>query len=287
MSLLAADANLQPNITLIVVASVLVAAGVYLLLERSLTRVLLGIVLMSNGVATLYLVVSGRARGAPLLGERPPEEMSDPLPQAFVLTAIVISLATVAFVMALAYRYWRLTGSDDVPDDLEDALILRLAERDQPSETYDADVTSTTAAEEDPEEAEARDAAEKARNQAAAGRGAAELAAIEEPAELDAIDEREPGIGPAHDVVTHEVVPVDDEPLEVTSAGRAAEAPAPLQPPDREPPATEQPDREPSATEQPDPGAPGSERPDPGAPGSEPPDPEQRTDQPREEGKGS
>ncbi|MFV0533324.1 MAG: Na(+)/H(+) antiporter subunit C [Cumulibacter sp.] len=168
MTPIAADANLQPNITLIVVASVLVAAGVYLLLERSLTRVLLGIVLMSNGVAGLYLVVMGKARGAPLLGERPPEEMSDPLPEALVLTAIVISLATVAFMMALAYRYWRLTGSDDVPDDLEDALILRLAERDQPSESYDADVTSTTEAEEDPEEAEAREAEERARAEAVA-----------------------------------------------------------------------------------------------------------------------
>ena len=170
MNPIAADSRLEPNVTLIVVASVLVAAGVYLLLERSLTRVLLGIVLMSNGVATLYLVVSGRARGAALLGERPPEEMSDPLPQAFVLTAIVISLATVAFMMAMAYRYWRLTGSDDVPDDLEDALILRLAERDQPSESYDADVTSTTAAEEDPDEADAREAEERTRAASAAHR---------------------------------------------------------------------------------------------------------------------
>ncbi|WP_243837619.1 Na(+)/H(+) antiporter subunit C [Cumulibacter soli] len=174
MTPIAADAHLQPNITLILVGSVLVAAGVYLLLERSLTRVLLGIVLMSNGVAGLYLVVMGKARGAPLLGERPPEEMSDPLPEALVLTAIVISLATVAFMMALAYRYWRLTGSDDVPDDLEDALILRLAERDQPSESYDADVTSTTEAEEDPEEAEAREAEERARTEAAALNAAVE-----------------------------------------------------------------------------------------------------------------
>lgn len=169
MSLIAADAHLEPNITLILVSAVLVGSGVYLLLERSLTRVLLGIVLMSNGVAGLYLVSMGRARGAPLLGERPPEEMSDPLPEAFVLTAIVISLATVAFVIAMAYRSWQLTGSDDLPDDLEDALIKRLAERDQPSASYDADSTSTTAAEEDPDAAEARDAEdaqEKARAQA-------------------------------------------------------------------------------------------------------------------------
>ncbi|WP_199849804.1 Na(+)/H(+) antiporter subunit C [Blastococcus sp. Marseille-P5729] len=156
MSILAAgQAGISPNVTLIVVASVLVGCGVYLLLERALTRVLLGIVLMSNGVSLLYMVVSGRARGAPLIGERPADEMSDALPQAFVLTAIVISLATVAFMMALAYRQWQLTGSDDVPDDAEDALIQRMAERDEVSETYDAeDTTSTTSAEEDPDEAD-------------------------------------------------------------------------------------------------------------------------------------
>ena len=47
--------------------------------------------------------------------------MSDPLPQALVLTAIVISLGTTAFVLAMAYRSWQLTGHDDVQDDVEDA----------------------------------------------------------------------------------------------------------------------------------------------------------------------
>lgn len=213
--MLAADSHLQPNVTLIVVVSSLVAAGVYLLLERSLTRVLLGIVLMSNGVAGLFMVVMGRARGAPLLGERPPEEMSDPLPEAFVLTAIVISLATIAFMMAMAYRYWRLTGSDDVPDDLEDALILRLAERDQPSESYDADVTSTTAAEEDPDEVEAREAEEQSRVEAAARRAAieadvtAEYPDVESPAESSLDGRASAEI--ALDSAAPEVVAPDDD----------------------------------------------------------------------------
>ena len=47
--------------------------------------------------------------------------MSDPLPQALVLTAIVISLGTTAFLLAMAYRSWQLTGHDDVQDDVEDA----------------------------------------------------------------------------------------------------------------------------------------------------------------------
>ncbi|MDN5717155.1 MAG: Na(+)/H(+) antiporter subunit C [Janibacter sp.] len=140
---------IAPSLTLVIVAGFLIAAGVYLLLERALTRLLLGIVLASNGVATLYLVVSGPAKGAPFVGARPAEEMSDPLPQAMVLTAIVIALASVAFVLSLAYRQWRITGSDDVPDDAEDELIKRLADRDEVSSTYDPDTQSTTTADEE------------------------------------------------------------------------------------------------------------------------------------------
>lgn len=140
---------IAPSLTLVVVAGFLIASGVYLLLERALTRLLLGIVLASNGVATLYLVVSGPAKGAAFVGDRPPEDMSDPLPQAMVLTAIVIALASVAFVLSLAYRQWRITGSDDVPDDAEDDLIKQLAERDEVSSTYDPDTQSTTEADEE------------------------------------------------------------------------------------------------------------------------------------------
>lgn len=148
----ASQNQVQPSVTLLIVSGVLVATGVYLLLERALTRVLLGVVLMSNGIAVLYLAVSGPAKGAPLVGERPASEMSDPLPQALVLTAIVISLATMAFVVALAYRQWQLTGSDDVPDDAEDAVIQRLADADLASATFDDDTASTTTAEEEPDE---------------------------------------------------------------------------------------------------------------------------------------
>jgi multicomponent Na+:H+ antiporter subunit C len=63
--------------------------------------------------------------------------MSDPLPQALVLTAIVISLGTTAFLLAMAYRSWQLTGHDDVQDDVEDAAIRRLAAADEASDTFD------------------------------------------------------------------------------------------------------------------------------------------------------
>lgn len=128
---------MSPNLVLILVAGVLIAAGIYLLLERSLTRILVGVLLASNGVNVLFLVASGEARGAPIIGTNGPDEISDPLPQAMVLTAIVITLATAAFMLTMAYRSFQLNGHDEVQDDVEDSRIRRLAEADQASASFD------------------------------------------------------------------------------------------------------------------------------------------------------
>ena len=119
-----------PNIVLVVVIGVLFAAGVYLVLERSLSRVLLGTLLMGNGANLLFMVAGGRAGGAPQIGTTAPEDMTDPLPQAMVLTAIVIGLALTAFMLAMAYRTWQLNGDDEVQDDREDRRIALAAARD-------------------------------------------------------------------------------------------------------------------------------------------------------------
>jgi multicomponent Na+:H+ antiporter subunit C len=95
------------------------------------------VIMIGNGANVLFLVASGRAGRAPIIGVADPSEMSDPLPQALVLTAIVITLGVSAFVLAMAYRSWQLTRHDDVQDDVEDALIRRLAERDAASASYD------------------------------------------------------------------------------------------------------------------------------------------------------
>jgi multicomponent Na+:H+ antiporter subunit C len=131
---------MSPNLTLVIISGVLVAAGVYLLLERSLTRILVGVLLASNGVNVMFLVASGAAGGAPIIGITPKLQMSDPLPQAMVLTAIVITLGTTAYLLALAYRSFQLNGHDEVADDVEDAAIRQLAEADRASESYDADL---------------------------------------------------------------------------------------------------------------------------------------------------
>lgn len=124
------------NLILVAVVGVMVACGTTLVLERSLTRILVGFVLIGNGLNVMFLVVSGPAGAAPILGLSG-DPMSDPLPQAMALTAIVITLGTTAFGLALAYRAWQLTGTDDVQDDLEDDLIRRRAETDQVSATFD------------------------------------------------------------------------------------------------------------------------------------------------------
>lgn len=130
---------MTPTLVLAVAGGVLIATGVYLVLERSLMRILAGIMLLGNGVGLLFIVASGPAGVAPIVGEDP-DLMADPLPQAMVLTAIVIALATSAFMLAMSYRSFQLEGHDEVADDVEDALVRRRAQADLSSEGYDDSV---------------------------------------------------------------------------------------------------------------------------------------------------
>jgi multicomponent Na+:H+ antiporter subunit C len=147
--------DMSPNIVLVVTIGVLFAAGVYLLLERSLSRVLIGVILIGNGANLLFLVAGGAAGRPPIVGTEPEGQMSDPLPQAMVLTAIVITLGMTAFLLALAYRSWQLHRHDEVQDDVEDRRIVRLAAVDERAFTdADTEVASGTL---DEEAVEARD----------------------------------------------------------------------------------------------------------------------------------
>ena len=128
---------MNPNLLLVIVVGVLFAAGVTLLLERNLTRVILGITLLGNGV-NLLILAGGAYGGPPIVGVTAEGEMSDPLTQAMILTAIVITLGMTAFLLAMAYRSWLLTGHDNVQDDVEDRRIMKRAERDQGLEDQDA-----------------------------------------------------------------------------------------------------------------------------------------------------
>ncbi|MDO5700098.1 MAG: Na(+)/H(+) antiporter subunit C [Bowdeniella nasicola] len=114
---------MAPTLVLILGAALLVAVGVYLLLERSLTRIIIGFALLSNGINLTILASGGDAGAPPLIGRNDPRAIADPLPQAFALTAIVITLGMTAFLLAMAYRAWQLNGHDEVQDDLEDRRI--------------------------------------------------------------------------------------------------------------------------------------------------------------------
>lgn len=118
------------TLVLAVAIGVLYGAGTYLLLQRTLTRVVIGLAMMGHGANLLLLMAGGPPGLPPLLGDRDrvTGAFADPLPQALALTAVVITFGIVAFLLALAYRSWTLTHDDEVEDDLEDRRIARRTE---------------------------------------------------------------------------------------------------------------------------------------------------------------
>lgn len=190
--------NDSPSLLVVIVVGVLVAAGVVLMLERSLTRVLLGFIVMSNGANLMILSMAGAPGGPPVLWFTEPEEMTDPLPQAMILTAIVITLGITAFLLAMAYRSWQLEGNDEVQDDVEDLRIARGEGRRAVRKRFvkerrrlqadirrqRAELQATIAT------ADARELAEQARIKAEIARAQAELARYELEAEESAPDEQ-------------------------------------------------------------------------------------------------
>lgn len=131
-------------IDLVLVAGVVVlyATGVFQLLERSFTRMIFGFILVGNGTNLLLFITVGRPGLAPVLAEgAAPDDYTDPLPQAFILTAIVITFATTAFMLALLYRSWRLARVDIVRDDEED-VALRTVDPEADDEVFDPETAA-------------------------------------------------------------------------------------------------------------------------------------------------
>jgi multicomponent Na+:H+ antiporter subunit C len=128
---------MTPTIVLPLMVGGLYAAGVYLLLDRSLTRVLLGFLLLGNATNLLLLSAGGPAGLAPILGYSDPEEINDPLPQALILTAIVITFGVAAFVLAIIHRSWRLVREEVVGTDEEDRRVA--ARRSTDADELDPD----------------------------------------------------------------------------------------------------------------------------------------------------
>jgi multicomponent Na+:H+ antiporter subunit C len=96
----------------------LYATSLYMMLQRSVITLTLGLALLSHASNLLVFTAGGLTRATPPLiaeGARLPETpYADPLPQALVLTAIVISFGVLAFTLALVHRAYRTVGTDDL-----------------------------------------------------------------------------------------------------------------------------------------------------------------------------
>ena len=132
------------TVLLALVAGVLFALGTWLLMQRRLSRIVIGIGLLGHG-ANILLVTAGGARGrSPIIGvEDTGSTYADPLPQALALTAVVITFGVTAFLLALGFRSWQITKDDRVEDDVEDRYIVQLDQDDLSSTKLDADEATT------------------------------------------------------------------------------------------------------------------------------------------------
>ncbi|NJR13081.1 MAG: Na+/H+ antiporter subunit C [Phyllobacteriaceae bacterium] len=106
---------------------VYVTAAVYLMISKHTIRLILGVALLSNGVNLLIFTAGRLTRDIPAFvayGETvPPAGIANPLPQALILTAIVIGFSFFAFLLVLTYRAYQDLGTDD-------SSALTLAEPD-------------------------------------------------------------------------------------------------------------------------------------------------------------
>ncbi|MCL4139846.1 UNVERIFIED_CONTAM: hypothetical protein GTU68_042689 [Idotea baltica] len=118
----------------------LTAVGVYLITARSLSRIILGFALLGHAAVLSLLTAGGPPAASPIIG---PEttDISNPVPQALALTAIVISFGLTLFLLALAARQQTLTGDDLVEDDLEDQRIATAAEQPDDDSATDGETT--------------------------------------------------------------------------------------------------------------------------------------------------
>ena len=111
-------------ILLAFIIAFLYASSIYMLLRRSIVKLVLGILFLSHATNLLLFVTGGLKWGAPPFV--PDDEMvdpaavADPLPQALILTALVIGFGVTAFSLVLVYRFHKETGTVDL-DELSDA----------------------------------------------------------------------------------------------------------------------------------------------------------------------
>lgn len=138
-------------VVMVVTVATLYGTGAYLLLQRNLSRIVIGLGLLGHGANLLLIMAGGGAGAAPIVGGQE-TGYADPLPQALALTAIVITFGVSAYLLALAYRSWSLTRADEVEDDIEDRRIAEMIAAREADDLETEDMTkdsSPTPLEED------------------------------------------------------------------------------------------------------------------------------------------
>ena len=109
------------NLVFALAAASLFGVGAYLVLQRDLVRLVLGVVVISQA-AVLTLLAASLERGAPAIYPLPDGAVSDPLSQAMALTAIVIGMAVTALLLALVLRVAMAFGSDELEEVADEEL---------------------------------------------------------------------------------------------------------------------------------------------------------------------
>ena len=104
------------EILMIFVAGIIISVSVYLVLSKSLIRIIIGTTLLSHGVHLMLLTMGGLKKGALPIEEEGIKNYVDPLPQALILTAIVIAFAVTAFFLVLAFRSYKELGTDNLEE---------------------------------------------------------------------------------------------------------------------------------------------------------------------------
>ncbi|WP_432711583.1 Na+/H+ antiporter subunit C [Pedobacter sp.] len=108
------------ELLLVFLIGILYASGVFLILRRSMVRLLLGIMLLGNGTNMLIFLLGNITKGKPPIIEENfkvfKDIYADPVPQALILTAIVISFGLTSFAIVLLKRVYALVNSDDLDD---------------------------------------------------------------------------------------------------------------------------------------------------------------------------
>ena len=123
----------------------LFAIAIYLILRRTVARVIIGLALLTNATNLLIFTVGGLTRAAPPLIPpahfRPTRQVADPMPQSLILTAIVIGFGVLAFMMVLAFRTTQVVVADDT-DRMQTTDALVPVEKTDLAEPYDEEVES-------------------------------------------------------------------------------------------------------------------------------------------------